>query len=499
MDINKIKQMGWYRQQTEGTPYFIYQACLGCVANFKNTDSIMWMSLPDEARAYLDKELLRRLAEEYLEKERAMPGNGQKLFAHWIANIREVDEKIFQTIDKQGVHTMSDRELLEINQKLGSQTYKMWLEFFMDIFDVDAEGLIEHELVNEKINLLPEEKNIMMLQNELLVLQREEKNLLQIAVQIKNNPGALNTFLYLSAPGNLHRLKLYPEIEKALEQHQKNFFWTKNSWAHTGTVPIFDYVEIIKQMLFSSRDTGEELKRLESFEKDLLAKKKMIIKKYNLSPWLVKMFEFFNLLSYWRDERKVEMQKMNHYLELLGREIGRRSGFDWHEIKFMNPCAIKGIPVGKQVVEDFKKFISEQYVIVWDGHKPVHLSPQECAEADAAVEASIQAEMTEIRGMIACPGKVRGEVVVINKKEEFGKMKEGMILVANMTRPEFVPLMKKAAAIVTDEGGITSHAAVVSRELKVPCIIGTLVATKNLKDGDKVFVNADHGVVVVLE
>ena len=64
-----------------------------------------------------------------------------------------------------------------------------------------------------------------------------------------------------------------------------------------------------------------------------------------------------------------------------------------------------------------------------------------------------------------------------------------------MTRPEFLPIMKKAGAIVTDEGGVTCHAAIVSRELKIPCIIGTQVATSQLKDGDFIEVNADKGYV----
>ncbi|MDD1444202.1 PEP-utilizing enzyme, partial [Dolichospermum sp. ST_sed3] len=64
-----------------------------------------------------------------------------------------------------------------------------------------------------------------------------------------------------------------------------------------------------------------------------------------------------------------------------------------------------------------------------------------------------------------------------------------------MTRPDFVPLMKKAGAVVTDAGGILSHAAIVSRELNKPCIIGTEVATNILKDGDIVEVDADKGIV----
>ncbi len=68
-----------------------------------------------------------------------------------------------------------------------------------------------------------------------------------------------------------------------------------------------------------------------------------------------------------------------------------------------------------------------------------------------------------------------------------------------MTTPEMVPVMKRAAAFVTDEGGITCHAAIVSREMKKPCIIGTKIATKVLKDGDLVEVDANRGIVRILE
>ncbi len=68
-----------------------------------------------------------------------------------------------------------------------------------------------------------------------------------------------------------------------------------------------------------------------------------------------------------------------------------------------------------------------------------------------------------------------------------------------MTTPDFIPAMKKASAIITDEGGITCHAAIVSRELKKPCIIGTTNATKILRNGDSVEVDANNGIVKILE
>jgi pyruvate,water dikinase len=75
----------------------------------------------------------------------------------------------------------------------------------------------------------------------------------------------------------------------------------------------------------------------------------------------------------------------------------------------------------------------------------------------------------------------------------------GDILVTTMTTPEYIFVMKKAAAILTDTGGLTSHAAIVSRELGIPCIVGTKIATRVLKDGDLVEVDADSGVVRILK
>ena len=73
------------------------------------------------------------------------------------------------------------------------------------------------------------------------------------------------------------------------------------------------------------------------------------------------------------------------------------------------------------------------------------------------------------------------------------------ILVSPMTRPDFVPAMKIAGAVVTDEGGVICYAAIISRELGIPCIVGTKIATKVLHDGDLVEVDADNGVVRIME
>lgn len=104
-------------------------------------------------------------------------------------------------------------------------------------------------------------------------------------------------------------------------------------------------------------------------------------------------------------------------------------------------------------------------------------------------------DITEIAGRVGNKGYVRGTVRIVLIPNDASSFREGEILVAPETTPDFVPVMKKAAAFVTDQGGITSHAAIVAREMKKPCIIGTKIATKVLKDGDLVEVDADKGVV----
>lgn len=118
---------------------------------------------------------------------------------------------------------------------------------------------------------------------------------------------------------------------------------------------------------------------------------------------------------------------------------------------------------------------------------------------DVAFPATESIEIHELTGRVACPGKVTGKVRVILLKKDVGLIEEGEILVSTMTTPDFVPAVKKCAAIITDEGGITCHAAIVSRELGKPCIIGTKIATKVLKDGDVVEVDAEKGAVTIVK
>jgi len=117
------------------------------------------------------------------------------------------------------------------------------------------------------------------------------------------------------------------------------------------------------------------------------------------------------------------------------------------------------------------------------------------ATGHAAAHAEATAGKVLVRGLPASPGVASGKVHVLNSPQEAGELAKGDILVTRMTAPDWVPIMKLAGAIVTDEGGMTSHAAIVSRELGIPCIVGTRTATQDLHTGDLVTVDAREGVV----
>ena len=103
--------------------------------------------------------------------------------------------------------------------------------------------------------------------------------------------------------------------------------------------------------------------------------------------------------------------------------------------------------------------------------------------------------MRDLRGTVIWQGKVEGLVRVLNAPDEVPKMQEREILVCPMSDPDYMPAIRKASAIITDQGGLLCHAAIVARELQIPCVVGTEYATKVFKDGDRVEVDAEKGIV----
>ena len=152
--------------------------------------------------------------------------------------------------------------------------------------------------------------------------------------------------------------------------------------------------------------------------------------------------------------------------------------------------------VDKNIIQERKRAFSiyrnnnETYLVTGDELK----SLENYFELNEKIE-----NVQEIKGNIGNKGKVTGRVVIVFTPKDQAKLEKGMILVAPETTPDFIPVMGKASAFITDLGGITSHAAIVAREMNKPCIIGTKIATKVLKDGDLVEVDAEKGIVRIIK
>ena len=142
--------------------------------------------------------------------------------------------------------------------------------------------------------------------------------------------------------------------------------------------------------------------------------------------------------------------------------------------------------------EVLQKRFNESAIIMQDGENTI-ITGNAVKELEKHILPEIIQDMA--RGKTVYPGNVKGTVRRIDILDENATFEQGDILVTKMTDPDFLPIMKKAAAIVTDSGGSLCHAAIVARELKIPCVVGTEVATKVFKDGDIVEVDAEKGIV----
>ena len=211
-----------------------------------------------------------------------------------------------------------------------------------------------------------------------------------------------------------------------------------------------------------------------------------------------------------RDARKNAVSKTLTIIGRIALQILSNAGIPEEMIKYYSASEVL---LGKEYLvtnkEDFlrrKEGVAMMYFVDESTLPQIEFVEYEKAKKmllenyDASISDKVKRDIREFKGQVACAGGViRGVVKVIHDPKNADDFNFGDILVTSMTRPEFVPLMKKAAAIITNEGGIASHAAIVSRELKVPCITGTKIATKILKTGDSIEVDTNTGTISILK
>lgn len=187
-------------------------------------------------------------------------------------------------------------------------------------------------------------------------------------------------------------------------------------------------------------------------------------------------------------------------LQPFYKKVALEIGLEWSDLVYLRSDEIReGLENGELLVskEEIKKR-ALGYVLASGENYDSFVVGKEgeglASWVDEGVGDEIK-ETEEVRGTPASPGVVRGKVRVALQASDSHLVKEGEVLVCAMTSPDYLSAMKRSVAIVTDEGGLLCHAAIVSRELSKPCVIATKIATQVLKDGDMVEVDADKGIV----
>jgi phosphohistidine swiveling domain-containing protein len=288
------------------------------------------------------------------------------------------------------------------------------------------------------------------------------------------------------------RQKMYEYVEKAkkiphklLAEHSKKFFFVQNNYAKAGYLTPAEFEKIIR----ADWKKQHNLPRVEAQD----GVKQDWAKRYKFSQWQKTLLSIVNDFFAIQDTRKKYVLISNFYQFKFLQEAARRTQISFEALRYSIYPEYRKILAGG-ITEQSLLSRKKRCAVIHTQQGFQVLAGQEAERMFKHLNKQ-QTSSDTVAGLIASPGRITGRVKIILKLHDMANMDKGDILVASMTRPEMTPAIKLASAVVTDEGGVTCHAAIISRELGIPCIIGTKTATKVFKDGDLVEVDANKGIV----
>jgi len=220
-----------------------------------------------------------------------------------------------------------------------------------------------------------------------------------------------------------------------------------------------------------------------------------VLSKFKIKSEYKKLFDTCKRFAYIKDVKDDFRRQGIFNSQCLFQEIASRMRKKLIDISYMMQGEISEfLKVGK--VSKNVKERQKGFVIFYENATVRCVSGKNVNDIVSRFGIETNIEYSEkIQGLGASSGIVQGKVVIVKTLKDLSKVKKNDIMVAVTTHPDYVPAMQRASAIVTDEGGITSHAAIVARELQMPCVVGTKVATKLLKNNDLVEVDGSKAIV----
>lgn len=280
-----------------------------------------------------------------------------------------------------------------------------------------------------------------------------------------------------------------------------DFDWIMMSWDGSNIITrekALKEIRRLKKMLPAAR--RRMVKDIDGYVVGVLRQRALLFRKYRLPKKILwPYFAILDKFSRLHDWRKEGQTRCSQIVFMALREMSRRYRIPFVSIAYYMNDEVRELCLrGKQVPDTILRARRRGLTWIVDGKKFRTVVGRQAYQLvkTLVIEPLRSRRVAEVRGISANHGLVRGRVLrAMSAKEANPLIKKGDILVASMTTVDYVPAMHKAAAIVTDDGGLNCHAAIVSRELGVPCVVGTKVATQIFKTGDRVEVDATRGIV----
>jgi len=358
-----------------------------------------------------------------------------------------------------------------------------------------GESQLAHELVTYLARVAPRRNANELLEalsfnEEKTFIQQERAELLAFLDEFKRQ-NAHVVFEEKAVDGLALLKQRFPALSRKLGEHAKKWAWI--AYSYTG--PALDEAYFFSA-LKDAAALGESLAALDKKNAQALAKRAEAEKflKPLIDEGHARLVRVARIQPFLKAKRNEAMYYCDYAFDELLRVFSKQAGVGVHELRFLLPSELIASLRSGKVDKDLIKRRAKAVAVVWvDGVFSLYDGDE--ALAFKKKLSTPKVETGELKGICASAGKARGRVSIILSLADFAKFKDDDVLVSVGTSPAMVPLMKRASAIVTDVGGLTCHAAIVSRELGVPCVVATKAATKALRDGDEVEVDASAGVV----
>jgi len=491
IDYQKIKKTHWYRQGGACSPFYTNPAYRVAIKLYGGCSYYQG----DNNYGYFDLDKERRLNKSIIKKQKKNKKYIDEVIKFWQSRRIKVDGVIAE-IKRLDLSALTNKELFNLVWKLGQARHKIWpIGVYIESFDPWGDQILQAEVDFKKHQLSAEDLKTLVYPFNLSIINKSKLALVNLALKYKKQKPLLRQIKSKNF-ASFKKLNKGQPFLKDLAKIQKNYFWQANSWAEVKILTGNHFYQEFKKIIQNKKSLIQQKKETVNFHQAVQNKRTKLLKKNKFSPSEGNIFYLFAKMADWRELRKSLVLRVNHCFYLLIKELGRRFKLNLNLLKQADPLEFLDIRFNQGYINELNAR-SKHSILYWDDktNKAYIFSGLKAKKLHSAFLNAFTKQHHEVKGIIACPGLVRGRVKIIITEKDFKKLKPGDILVTQMTRPEFLPIMKKAGAIVTDEGGVTCHAAIVSRELKIPCIIGTQVATSQLKDGDFIEVNADKGYV----